>query len=207
MRKIFITALLLCSAMAAFGQNKIKNPELAKVIDDLKVEDQKPYERAKSGEITSLQAEKDFQEITVKNLVQLKLIVKKYGYPSHTLVGESSSHNFWLMVQHSDSDLKFQKKLLKLMLKEVKRNNASAHDYAYLVDRVRINSGKPQLYGSQIVVKDPQKGYELKPVFQPQKINQRRKQMGLSPVEEYLEKANQLHFQLNKGKLVRQISK
>lgn len=203
-RKFFITALLLCSAIAAFGQNKIKNPELAKVIDDLKVEDQKPYERIKKGEITSQQAEKDFQEITVKNLVQLKLIVKKYGYPSHTLVGESSSHNFWLMVQHSDSDLKFQKKLLKLMLKEVKRNNASGRDYAYLDDRVRINSGKPQLYGSQIIVKDPQKGYELKPVFQPEKLNQRRKQMGLTPVEEYLEKANRLHFQLNKDKLVKQ---
>ncbi len=203
MRKFFITALLLCAAMAAFGQNKIKNPELAKVIDDLKVEDQKPYERVKSGEITSLQAEKDFKEITVKNLVQLKLIVKKYGYPSHTLVGESSSHNFWLMVQHSDSDLKFQKKLLKLMLKEVKRNNASGRDYAYLVDRVRINSGKPQLYGSQIVVKDPQKGYELKPVFQPEKLNQRRKQVGLPPVEEYLEKANKLFFELNKDKLIK----
>lgn len=201
MHKIFIVAVLLCSVMSALGQNKIKNPELAKFIDGLAVEDQRPYERVKKGEITSQQAEKDFQEVTAKNLVHLKNIVKKYGYPSHTLVGESSSHNFWLMVQHSDSDLKFQKKLLKLMFKEVKRANASARDYAYLADRVRINSGEPQLYGTQIVVKDTKKGYQLKPVFQPEKLNERRRQMGLPPFEEYLEKANKIFFELNKDRL------
>ena len=179
----------------------MKNPELARLIDNLKAEDQKPYERVKIGEITAAQAERDFQAVTVKNLVELKRIVKKYGYPSHSLIGESSSHNFWLMVQHADSDLNFQKSLLKMMLGEVKKNNASARDYAYLVDRVRINSGKPQLNGSQIIVKDASKGYELKPVFKPAELNQRRQQMGLPPVEEYLAKANELFFELNKNNL------
>ena len=199
--KIFITAILLCSAFAAFGQTAIKNPELAKFIDGLAILDQKPYERVNSGEISSQQAEKEFREITAANLIHLKNIVKKYGYPSHSLVGETSSHNFWLMVQHSDSDLKFQKKLLKLMLREVRKNNASPRDYAYLVDRVRINNGKPQLYGTQIFVNNPQKGYELKPVYQPEQLNQRRKRMGLPTAEEYLERANKMFFELNKEKL------
>jgi hypothetical protein len=202
---ILIVATLLCSATIVFAQeNKIKNPELAKFIDSLAIEDQRPYLRIQNGEITTEQAEKDFQAATRRNYVHLKKIVEEHGFPSFELVSQTSSHNFWMMVQHSDFDVKFQKKVLKLMLKEVKKQNASAQDYAYLVDRVKINTGEPQLYGTQFMVKDVNKGYELKPVYKPEELNQRRKEMGLPPIEEYLEKANKLFFELNKDKLKKQ---
>lgn len=204
-RIILIVATLLCSAMLMFAQEaKVKNPELAKFIDGLAIEDQRPYLRIQKGEITTEQAEKDFQASTKQNYVHLKKIVVEHGFPSFELLGKTSSHNFWMMVQHSDFDVKFQKKVLKLMLKKVKKQNASAQDYAYLVDRVKINTGEPQLYGTQFTVKDVNKGYELKPVYKPEELDRRRKEIGLPPIEEYLEKANKMFFELNKDKLKKQ---
>lgn len=198
---LFAIIVVLLPTFVTLGQEKIANPELARFIDGLAAEDQRPYERLKKNEITAEQAEKDFKTVTANNVVHLKRIIKKYGYPSHKLVGKTSSHHFWMMVQHSDSDRAFQKKVLKLMLKKVKKNEASGQDYAFLVDRVRVNANQPQLYGTQIVVNDVKNGYELKPVFQPEELNERRKEIGLPPIEEYLEKANKLFFELNREKL------
>lgn len=204
-RIILIVITLLCSLTVVFAQeDKVKNPELAKFIDSLAAEDQKPYLRVQKGEITAEQAERDFREATKRNYVHLKKTIEEHGFPSFELVGKTSSHNFWLMVQHSDFDVKFQKKVLKLMLKEVRRQNASAQNYAFLVDRVKINTDEPQLYGTQITVNDANKGYELKPVYKPDELNQRRKEIGLPPIEEYLEKANKMFFELNKDKIKKQ---
>jgi hypothetical protein len=201
LRNTLIISTILCSVVLVCAQDKVKKPELGKLIDDLAVEDQKPYRRIQTGEITTEQGEKDFQETIKRNYLHLKKIIEEYGFPSYELVGKSSSHNFWMMVQHSDFDVKFQKQVLKLMLKEVKKQNASAQDYAFLVDRVRRNSKEPQLYGTQIVVNDVHKGYELQPVEKPEELDKRRQQIGLPPIKEYLEKANKVFFELNKDKL------
>ena len=87
------------------------------------------------------------------------------------------------------------------MLTEVKKQNAFAQSYAFLVDRVRRNSKEPQLYGTQIVVNDVSKGYELQEVEKPEELDKRREQIGLPPIKEYLEKANKLYFEMNKDKL------
>ncbi len=38
---------------------------------------------------------------------------------------------------------------LLLMEQAVSKGEASAKDYAYLLDRVRMNQGRPQVYGTQ----------------------------------------------------------
>ena len=203
-RAFFILTTVLYLTAFALAQEKIEKPELSKFIDSLAAEDQKPYRQLQNGEITTEQAEKDFKEITKQNYVHLKKIIEEHGFPTFKMVGKASSHNFWLMVQHSDFDVEFQQKVLQLMLVEVKKNNASSQDYAYLVDRVRINSKQPQLYGTQLTVTDINKGYELKPVEKPEELDQRRKEIGLPPIKEYLEKSNKIFFELNKDKLKKQ---
>ena len=53
------------------------------------------------------------------------------------------------MVQHADHDPEFQKRVLNLRRAEVEANNTDARDYAYLTDRVQINTGEEQIYGTQ----------------------------------------------------------
>jgi CubicO group peptidase (beta-lactamase class C family) len=199
-RVAFNLLTILCLTAFGFAQT-IENPALSKLIDELAAEDQKPYQKLQKGEITTEQAEKEFREATRRNYVELKKIVEEYGFPTFRMVGERSSNNFWMMVQHSDFDVEFQERVLKLMLEAVKAKNASAQNYAYLVDRVRINRNQPQLYGTQLTVVDANKGYELKPVENPAQLDRRRAEIGLPPVKEYLEKSNRIFFELNKDKL------
>jgi len=57
-------------------------------------------------------------KIDVKNTREMKKIVKKYGWPDIDLVGEEGSNGAWLLVQHADLDVEFQKKCLKLIKKK-----------------------------------------------------------------------------------------
>lgn len=83
--------------------------------------------------------------------VILERVFSQYGYPGYDLVGASGKHDYWLMVQHCDKTPGFQERILTAMKEEVKRNNAHASNYAYLTDRVRINTGRKQLYGTQVM--------------------------------------------------------
>jgi len=116
----------------------------------------------------------------------MKEIVKKFGWPTIQLVGKRASSLAWLLVQHADYDLKFQKHCLRLMKKEAKRGNVLWENVAYLTDRVSVNSGKPQLYGTQF--------YESRGKLIPRliknigRLNEGRKEAGFEPFEKYKKK-------------------
>ena len=127
-----------------------------------------------------LKAVKDADD---KNRAWLKGVVEKHGWPGKSLVGEDGAHAAWLLVQHADADLPFQKKCLGLLEAAVKRGEATGTDLAYLTDRVLAAEGKKQRYGTQLV----QKGGKLvpKPVEDPEQLDARRKELGLMPMAEY----------------------
>ncbi len=113
-------------------------------------------------------------EITVvdqKNLTRMKQIVSDFGWPTISLVGKKASHMAWLLVQHADEDLKFQKHCLNLMKEAIKKKEVMLPDIAYLTDRVLVNQGKLQIYGTQF----------YKPIKDWQNLNARRIRMGLTP--------------------------
>lgn len=129
--------------------------------------------------------EVEFNLLCRKNTVVIKQYFKKNGYPGIKENDAKTSVYFWLLVQHSDHDVAFQKEVLKSMKKELKNQNVNAANYAYLYDRVKKNENKPQLYGTQMVWDSLgiHKPYRLK---SPEKVNQRRAEMGLSTIEDYL---------------------
>jgi hypothetical protein len=55
-----------------------------------------------------------------------------------------------------------------------------------LEDRVAVNHGRPQIYGSQIGWKDG-KGF-VKPMVDEEHVNERRAAVGLEPLEKYAER-------------------
>ncbi|VFA44104.1 DUF6624 domain-containing protein [Chryseobacterium indologenes] len=89
------------------------------------------------------------EETFERHTIILRNILETNSYPNYDRVGIESSNNYWLCVQQSDKDLNFQKKVLKLMKKEVRNKKADSKNYAYLKDRVKINLGKSQIYGTQ----------------------------------------------------------
>lgn len=117
------------------------------------------------------------------NLREVTAIIDKYGWPGPAMVGHDGSAAVFLVIQHAD--LKTQDKYLPVMRKAVKEGNAQPSDLAMLEDRVAVDHGRKQTYGTQIST-DPS-GDFLAPLSDPDHVDQRRAGVGLGPIAEYLE--------------------
>ncbi|MEJ5053438.1 DUF6624 domain-containing protein [Sphingobacterium sp. MYb382] len=124
----------------------------------------------------------------------------KYGFLGFKEVGEESSQHFWLLVQHCDHDPKFQKRVLAKMDKEIKKKNAKPENYAYLFDRVQINAGEKQQFGTQVTYLAKTTGRAIPKIGLVDSIHvdQRRAMYNLPPLKKYLNDMTKLHFQMNK---------
>jgi len=195
MKGIRILALsffyILTVSPSVFSQKKINLP-LSKQIDSLKEEDQKPVKMKDK-------AVAEFQLAIHRNFPLVKNILDKYDFPGYDLVGKESSDNYWILVQHSDFDLEFQKRALKLMKVQLDKSNASGQYYAYLIDRISINEGRPQTYGTQVNMSE--KGTKIKPCIDTLTLDERRASVGLPPIKEYLKKCDEAYYEMNKDHL------
>jgi len=133
-----------------------------------------------------------FEVVRKRNTERLKEIIKEYGWPGFSLVGKDGSRAAWLLVQHSDHDLEFQKQTLELLKKAVEKGDASKRNLAYLTDRVRRHSGEPQLFGTQFEQKENGE-WGPQPIEDPENLEKRRKEFGLEPFSEYEKRMEELH--------------
>ena len=136
----------------------------------------------------------NIQEIDAQNRERLKAIINQYGWPGVSLVGLEGASALWLLVQHQDLDVDFQKYCLELLKKAVSHYEASSQSQAYLTDRVKMNEGKPQIYGTQWI-REGEKFY-MYPVEDIEHLDERRLEMGLDTIAEY-KKQIQMVYQLS----------
>lgn len=180
-------------------ETKGSNKTLHDLLDSMKTEDQKwrnkmtKYGNEESGADSALYniISNNISLTDSLNYFLLKDIFAKHGYPNYDQVGERGSNNFWLLVQHQDRHPAFQDSVLTKMKIEVDAGKASATDYAYLIDRVRVNTGRPQVYGTQMQLNKDSTSFEPKPVIDPSKLNERRQHVGLSSIGDYTEGMNE----------------
>ncbi|WP_299211244.1 DUF6624 domain-containing protein [uncultured Dokdonia sp.] len=127
----------------------------------------------------------------------LKEVIDSSGYPGFDRVGKGGESDFWVMVQHSDFDPVWQEEVLELLKPQVKANNAAPAHVGLLTDRVRVNTGRPQLYGTQRHFNELQQAY-IKDLEDRAHVNERRAALGMETLEEYLNEATLFHFEVNK---------
>lgn len=106
-------------------------------------------------------------------------------WPGRSLVGREGSQATFVLVQHADFDVELQKRAVNLLVEAVENGEASPKPVAYLTDRVRLKEGKKQLFGTQAEIEDG--SVRIKPVLEPEGLAERRRQMGLVPMDEYIE--------------------
>ena len=143
------------------------NLGLKKELEQMMREDQRMI---KSGKWNS--------SIIKRNASRLKSIIEESGWPSSSLAGTKGEFAAWLIAQHADFDVNFQEKCLNL-LKRLPKTMTRRKITAYLTDRVLVNRGKKQIYGTQFYKGKP------RPIKDINNLNKRRKQMGLESFETY----------------------
>ncbi len=194
MRNILLILCLICASLSSTqAQTKKFNQPVADSLAKWAELDQ-----TAAGVKGAWQTQHYKDSVFNLNEQRLKGVLQRYGFPGYDLVGEKGSNNFWLMVQHCDKHVPFQQKVLKAMKAELPKHNADPKNYAYLTDRVLINSGKKQLYGTQLQYRFDSCQAVPRPLQDSLAVNNRRKDIGLEPIESYLNWMSRLHFDMNK---------
>lgn len=112
----------------------------------------------------------------------LREIIARYGWPTRSLVGAKGTSAAFLIAQHNDS---LQPEALRLM-RALPAGEVSRSDLALLEDRVRVNQGKPQLYGSQLKDSKDGKSLVFDPIDDVEHFDARRASVGLQPLPLYI---------------------
>jgi hypothetical protein len=85
-----------------------------------------------------------------RNAAGLMAIIDAHGWPGRGLVGDAGADAAWRIAQHSIGEPQVMRRALALVLEAVKAGDAPGWHAAYLVDRIRVFEGRPQVYGTEL---------------------------------------------------------
>jgi hypothetical protein len=126
-----------------------------------------------------------WREVTVRHADRLAGIMAERGWPAEDVVGAEAARAAWLVAQHADHQLDVQRRAFELMSAAAGQGRASRYQLAFLHDRLLVNAGRPQLYGTQIA--DVRDG---RPVPWPcedwDHVDDRRAEVGIPPFADYV---------------------
>lgn len=167
------------------------NRSLAAILDTILKDDQQPRlqltETEKKYGWSSAQMRANLAWMAKNdsiNLKKIKPILDKHGWLGEDVVGDQGSDAIFLVIQHAD--LATQLKYLPLLRDAVKQGKALPARFALLEDRVCLIQGKKQIYGSQIMRNNKTGKYYVQPLEDPENVDKRRAQVGLSSIKEYV---------------------
>lgn len=117
-------------------------------------------------------------DIDHQNLEIVVSFIEKCGMPTLSEVDRDQMAGIWLVLQHAPAE--YQSKYIPMLEESAKNGDISWSTIALMKDRALMYEGKPQVYGSQI------SDGELYDLFEPEYVNQRRAEIGMQPLEDYL---------------------
>lgn len=116
-------------------------------------------------------------------LVTFQTLERRYGWPRTKSAGAASVQQAYLLVQHAPD--RVQASYQDTLRAAYSRGELRSADYATYLDRVWVNQGKPQRYGTQSgrrVLANGQEEDYLLPVRDLSHLDQRRATMQLEPL-------------------------
>jgi len=124
-------------------------------------------------------SQKRIAEARQQNNSRLCQILKESGWPTSALVGKEGVGATLYLVRNS-KQLDLQTALLPVIIAAVKKGELEKAEVARLVDRMRVDAGMKQLFGTQVKALN---GFlVLTPIEAEAQVDDRRKQFGLPPL-------------------------
>ena len=130
------------------------------------------------------------------NTAKLKQLIEQYGFPTWGLVGQYGQMNAWAIAQHSTEYLPH---FLKQYRKAVGENNATKRELAYLEDRLLVENGRPQIYGTQFLYNVADSTAYLYATVDMEHLDDRRIVADMYSMEEYLKRTQLGNVDLYRG--------
>lgn len=118
------------------------------------------------------------------NLKRVQEILDEHGWLGAGVIGTQANSTLFLVIQHANKEV--QEKYLPMMQTAVSQGKANPAHLAMLEDRISIQKGEKQMYGTQIG-KDPDTGlFFVFPLEDPENVDKRRRKVGLGPFTQYV---------------------
>jgi hypothetical protein len=127
----------------------------------------------------------DMGKVDADNTAWLKDLLKEIGWPDAKRFGAETATAAFLIVQHS-GDVPLMLAALPEIEKDVKSGAGDPQDFALLYDRLHLNLGMKQRFGSQISSTADGRQVVL-PLEDRANVEKIRKDFGLFPLSQYLE--------------------
>lgn len=118
----------------------------------------------------------------MENQKRLLGLLDQYGWPTSSKVTEYAAAGAALIINHSSYDLRA--KYFPMLEAAFMKGEAQPLRYAKMKDRLLVEEGKMQLFGTQIKFENMQR--EPFPIADPEFVDKRRKEIGLGPLSPYL---------------------
>jgi hypothetical protein len=167
------------------------NQPLIRTLSQIKKDDQEIRERL--DRLGNAQFEdgpwvrQQWAEQTVRdsiNLIKIDTIIRKWGYPGRSLVGDELSDVAFYVIQHAPAERLTN--YLSVVRNAAVEKEISCELYGYLLDRDLMFRNKKQIFGTQTKYNPKKKKLELFPVENPENIDDLRSKMGMIKLDKYL---------------------
>lgn len=132
----------------------------------------------------------EMEAVHVENARALEAVLDLQGWPTGSQVGDDGVEAAWLVALHSIGAPRFQRRCLGRLGKAVECGEAPRALHATLVDRIRYNERRPQVYGTLL---DWDAEGQMSPweIEELEGLEERRCEVGLPPLERSLHEARE----------------
>lgn len=159
------------------------NEALRGELLDLKAEDVRVRTRLEQEGRLDRGYDPEMEAVHRRNAARLRVIVADHGWPGRALVGDDGAEAAWLIAQHDIGEPAFQRLCLGWLEDAAARGDVAPWQPAYLIDRIRMLEGWPQIYGTQMAPDDDGE-IVVWPIADRYRLNERRRGVGLPMFEE-----------------------
>ncbi len=196
-RTSVLLAFLLLTVLSLKSQmDSLTVEDVQKLVQSMCEKDQdmrKALGKADRGDSVNYAAHQaTIAQMDEMNNVMLHKVIKEQGYPAASDFGMLTTHKFWILIMHQDQDVELQQAVLQWMKSVLFDGEVIGRDVAYLTDRIAVNTGECQVYGTQFRYDSEQSKNVPFEICQLKKLKKLRKKMGLMPFDTQESQENRL---------------
>ena len=123
-------------------------------------------------------------EMDERLLAELLLLVPEDGWFTTAEYGAEASKAAFLIIQHSN--IEQWRRFVPILEPLALAGEIDGEDYGLMYDRLAVNEGRPQRYGTQVTCVDGRRGIDRDNLEDPTNVDRRRRDLGFSwTLDEY----------------------